>query len=134
MRCLTDNQLQQLIDGELSANQINKYKSHIIACPFCDEKYNERKELALSIKSLINETTNSPERIPEFRVPVIPASQQRKVRSIPIWVKAAALLIPAFFIWKFANKPQKILNQPPRVFKCTKCATTWMPTLLFRKI
>jgi len=74
MRCLTDKQLQQLIDGELSANQTNKYKSHIDACPFCDEKHNEQKKLALSIKGLINETASSPDRIPEFRVPVEPAN------------------------------------------------------------
>lgn len=107
MKCLTDKQIQQLIDGALSANQIEKYTSHIRTCAYCDKKYNEQKELALSIKSLINEVAWSPARIPEFRIPTKPAIQQLKVRKIPLWVKVAAVLIPVFFVWKFANKPQE---------------------------
>jgi len=105
MKCLTDRQIQQLIDGELSANQIEKNKSHINACPYCNEKYEEKKELALSIKSLINETAKSPELIPEFRIPTQPANRQLKVRRIPLWAKVAAVLVPAFIGWKMYNKP-----------------------------
>lgn len=107
MRCLTDKQIQQLIDGELSTSQIEKYNSHIYACPYCNKKYEEQKELALSLKSLINETAKYPERIPEFRVPTKPVHQHMKVRKIPLWVKAAAVLIPVFFVWKFAHRPQE---------------------------
>lgn len=107
MKCLTDKQIQQLIDGELSANQIEKYTNHICVCHYCDKKHNEQKELALSIKNLINELAWSPTQIPEFRLLTKPASQDLKVRRIPLWVKVAAVLIPAFFVWKFANKPQE---------------------------
>jgi hypothetical protein len=107
MKCLTDKQIQQLIDGELSADQLEKYNSHIYACPYCHEKYNEQKELAISIKSLINETANSPERIPDFRVPTKRVNLERKARRIPLWVKLAAVLIPVFFVWKFVQKPQE---------------------------
>lgn len=107
MRCLTDKQIQQLIDDELSASQIEKYNSHIYACPYCNEKYEEQKELALSLKSLINETAKSPERIPEFWIPTKQAHPQMKVRRIPLWVKVAAVLIPVFFVWKFAHRPQE---------------------------
>jgi len=106
MKCLTDKQIQLLIDGELSANQLEKYTSHIYACPYCHEKYNEQKELAASIKSLINETANSPERIPEFRIPTKRVNPERKAWVIPLWAKVAAVLIPAFFVWKMINKPQ----------------------------
>jgi len=107
MKCLTDKQIQQLIDGELSANHLEKHTSHIYACSSCSEKYNEQKELATSIKSLINETANSPKRIPEFLVPTKRVNQERKARRIPLWVKVAAVLIPVFFVWKFVQKPQE---------------------------
>jgi hypothetical protein len=113
MRCLTDKQIQQLIDGELFASQLEKYKSHINACPLCDEKYNEQKELALSLKSLINETAKSPEQIPEFRVPTKRSNQQLKVWRIPLWAKVAAVLIPAFFVWKMTNTPQPDFKPTP---------------------
>ena len=107
MKCLTDKQIQQLIDGELSNNQKEKYRSHIHACAYCNEKYNEQKELAESIKSLINEKAKFPELIPEFIIPVKRVPQDRKTLTIPLWVKVAAVLIPVFFVWKFAHKPQE---------------------------
>lgn len=107
MKCLTDKQIQQLIDGELSNNQTEKYRSHIAACAYCYEKYNEQKELASCIKSLINDTAHSPEQIPEFRVPVKSSDLLKRGRKIPLWVKVAAVLIPVFFVWKFAHNPQE---------------------------
>jgi len=107
MRCLTDKQMQFLIDGELSANQMDKYKSHIETCAYCAEKYSERKELSTSVKALINETATTPERIPEFRIPAAQVPQKVKVRRIPLWAKVAAVLIPAFVGWKIYNKPQE---------------------------
>jgi hypothetical protein len=107
MRCLTDKQIQQLIDGELSANQIEKYKGHINACPYCAEKYNDRKESVFSIKILINEAVKSPEWIPEFRVPAKQIHQKLKVRRIPLWAKVAAVIVPAIVGWKMYNKPQE---------------------------
>lgn len=107
MKCLTDKQIQQLIDSELSTSQLEKYKSHIHACPYCNEKYKEQKELALSLKSLINETAKSPEQTPEFRVPTKRSNQQLKVWRIPLWAKVAAVLIPACFVWKMTDKPNE---------------------------
>jgi hypothetical protein len=107
MKCLTDKQMQHLIDGEFSANQIEKYKGHINACPYCAEKYRDQKELSTSIKALINETATSPERIPEFRIPAKQIQQKAKVRRIPLWAKVAAVLVPAFVGWKMYNKPQE---------------------------
>ncbi|HET7733989.1 MAG TPA: hypothetical protein VFK73_09140 [Paludibacter sp.] len=107
MRCLTDKQMQHLVDGELSANQMDKYKSHIDTCTYCAEKYSDRKELSASIKALINETAISPERIPEFRIPAAQVTQKVKVRRIPLWAKVAAVLVPAFVGWKMYNKPQE---------------------------
>jgi len=107
MRCLTDKQIQQLIDVELSSNQMDKYKTHIDTCTYCAEKYSEQRELSTSIKALINETATTPERIPEFRIPVALVTQKVKVRRIPLWAKIAAVLIPAFVGWKMYNKPQE---------------------------
>ena len=107
MKCLTDKQIQQLIDGELSSNQIEKYKSHIDTCTYCAEKYNDQKETVNSIKSLINETAKLPERIPKFRVPAKQIHQKVKVKRIPLWAKVAAVLIPAVIGWKMYNKPHE---------------------------
>jgi hypothetical protein len=99
--------MQHLIDGELSANQMDKYKSHIDTCTYCAEKYSDRKELSASIKALINETATLPERIPEFRIPAKQIQQKVKVRRIPLWAKVAAVLVPVFVGWKMYNKPQE---------------------------
>jgi len=107
MRCLTDKQIQQLIDDELFPNQMDNYKSHIDTCTYCAEKYSERKELSASIKVLMNETATSPERIPEFRIPAKQIHPKAKVRRIPLWAKVAAVIVPVYFIWKMVDKPQE---------------------------
>lgn len=107
MKCLTDNQMQLLVDDELTASRKKKYMNHIGLCPLCANKYHDRIELVASIKALITETVKLPENIPEFIIPLKPISQEVRRRRIPLWVKAAAVLVPAIFGWKFYNKPQE---------------------------
>lgn len=107
MKCLTNKQTQELIDGELTTKQSELYHRHIAECQNCTDKYYEQKALAVSIKGLINEMVNSPVRIPEFRMPTKPAQKEMKVRRIPLWAKVAAVLIPVFFVWKIMNFENK---------------------------
>jgi hypothetical protein len=113
MKCLTNNQIQQLIDGELSANELREYKLHIETCPDCAEKYTEQKALSLGIKSLLNEAATIPERIPDFQVPAKTVFPKRTNKRIPLWAKVAAVLIPLFFVWNLAHKPQEDFKPTP---------------------
>lgn len=113
MKCLTNKQIQQLIDGELSANEMQQYKLHIEACPYCAEKYAEQKILALRIKSLLTESAILPKRIPDFQVPAKTTSQKRINKRIPLWAKVAAVLIPVIFLVKMRNKPQQDFKPTP---------------------
>lgn len=106
MKCLTNKQIQELIDGELTTNLSEKYHQHVVGCQYCKEQYDEQKTLAESIKGLINDAAMSSVRIPEFQIPKHTAINV-KTRHIPLWVKVAAVLIPAFFVLKMANKPQE---------------------------
>ena len=105
MKCLTNNQIQQLLDGETPCVLSEKQHQHMDACPQCLERYNQQIELAQSVKKLINASAQSPERIPEFRIPKEQILPTRKIRRIPGWLEMAALLIPIFFVWKMTYKP-----------------------------
>ena len=106
MKCLTNKQIQQLIDGETSKVVSTAYQQHINGCSYCMERYNDQKALAQNVKYLLNASVQSPERIPEFRIPKRIIKPNVKIRWIPFWAEVAAVLIPVFFIWKmYYNKP-----------------------------
>lgn len=106
MKCLTSEEIQTLIDGEIPFAQSEQYQQHIETCSHCLERYNNKKELAHFVKDLINASVKSPERIPEFQIPKNSFNARIKNYKIPVWAKIAALLIPVFFIWKLYNKPE----------------------------
>jgi hypothetical protein len=110
MRCLTDKQLQLLVDDELTAGQKKKYLNHIEVCSLCAKKYRDRIELVASIKASITEAVKLPKSIPEFRIPTKPTGQEVRMHRIPLWVKVAAVLVPAIIGWKLYDKPQEILK------------------------
>jgi hypothetical protein len=106
MKCLTNEQIQQLIDGETSTVDSTAYRQHINSCSHCLEQYNDQKALAQTIKDLLNASVQSPERIPEFRIPNKIIKPKLKDIRIISWLEVAALLIPVFFICKmYYNKP-----------------------------
>ena len=106
MKCLTNEQIQQLIDGETSTVVSTAYQQHINNCSHCKERYNDQKALAQNVKDLLNASVQSPERIPEFRIPKNVTIPKVKVKWIPFWAEVAAVLIPVFFICKmYYNKP-----------------------------
>jgi hypothetical protein len=106
MKCLTNEQIQQLIDGETSTVDSIEYQQHINSCSHCKERYNDQKALAQTIKDLLNASVRIPDLIPEFRIPKSVMISRAKVRWIPFWAEVAAVLIPVFFICKmYYNKP-----------------------------
>jgi len=107
MKCLTNEQLQRLIDGEILLVRSEQYEAHIASCLSCQERYNEQKALAKSITGLINEIVQSQEPIPEFKIPLSITKTNVKVRWIPLWTEVAAVIIPLIFICKMANKPDQ---------------------------
>ena len=133
MKCLTNNQIQQLLDDETPSVLAEKYHQHINACPQCLEKYNQQKELAQTVKELINASAYSPERIPEFQLPKTIIHPTRKIRRIPGWLEVAALMIPIFFVWKMTYKPGEELKPTAeniRMFE--KCNTVYANTATWR--
>ena len=106
MKCLTNEQIQRFIDAEMPSLQPDQFQ-HLTACASCQELYKEQKVLAQLIKEQINSVAKSPERIPEFQIPASITPIAPRVKRFPLWAKVAALLIPACFVWKMANKPEE---------------------------
>lgn len=104
MKCLTNEQIQRFIDAEMPSLQPEQFQ-HLTSCTSCQELYKEQKVLAKLIKEQINSVAKSPERIPEFQIPASIPPTASRVKRFPLWAKVAALLIPAYFVWKMANKP-----------------------------
>jgi len=115
MKCLTNDQIQQLMDGETSSFVSDKYQQHLAACSSCRERFEDQKALARSVKDSINDFVPPIGRIPEFVIPTKIIQPTLKSRSIPGWLKVAALLIPVFFVWKMTYRP----NKPTVDFKPT---------------
>jgi hypothetical protein len=106
MKCLTNEQIQRFVDGEMPSLQPEQFQ-HLTSCTSCQELYKEQKVLAKLIKKQINSVAKSPERIPEFQIPVSITPAVPRVKRFPLWAKVAALLIPACFVWKMAIKPDE---------------------------
>jgi hypothetical protein len=106
MKCLTNEQIQRFIDAEMPSLQPDQFQ-HLTSCASCQELYKEQKVLAQLIKEQINSVAKSPERIPEFQIPASVTHTVPRVKRFPLWTKVAALLIPACFVWKMANKPEE---------------------------
>jgi len=106
MKCLTNEQIQRFIDGEMPSLQPEQFQ-HLTSCTSCQELYKEQKVLAQLIKKQINSVANSPERIPEFQIPASIMHTVPRVKRFPLWAKVAAMLIPACFVWKMTDKPNE---------------------------
>ena len=107
MKCLTNEQIQRFIDGEMPSLQPEQFQ-HLTSCASCQELYKEQKVLAQLIKEQMNSVAKSPERIPEFQIPASITHTAPRVKRFPLWAKVAALLIPACFVWRMTIKQDKL--------------------------
>jgi hypothetical protein len=133
MKCLTNEQIQQLIDGETSTVDLTEYQQHYNGCSHCKERYNEQMALSQNIKELLNASVQSPERIPEFRIPNKVIKPKLKDIRIISWLEVAALLISVFFVWKMTYKPEEELKPTAeniRMFE--KCNNVYANTATWR--
>jgi len=133
MKCLTNNQIQQLVDGQTPLVLSEKYLQHMDSCTQCLDRYKQQKELAQMVKELINASVQSPERIPEFRIPKKQILSTRRVRRIPGWLEVAALMIPIFFMWKITcNQGDELKPTADNIRMFEKCNTVYANTATWR--
>ena len=109
MQCLTNEQIQLLIDGEMNEQLMVACEEHLSHCPDCQRRYEEQARNSLRISEMINFTAAIPEQVPVFNFPENKAPAKQHRGSISIWLKIAAVLIPIIICWQFW--PQKTEKQ-----------------------
>lgn len=102
MNCLTDKQLQELIDVEVTSHQQELYEQHLSECQHCSSRYKEQKEWTELIKVRVLRAAPTITQVPDFKAPTV--NSNRKLHRIPLWAKVAAVMIPAFCFWRISNK------------------------------
>jgi hypothetical protein len=128
LTCLSEDLIQQWIDGELSEKKQKQVNKHLAGCEKCRQKAEQQKALAFSIKKILttndvvirefrmNETAsrehgneqslNNKSSIAESKAfkatPII-----RLKKTLPIWLKIAAVLLPAFCLVQVLFQSEK---------------------------
>lgn len=104
MNCLSDNELQEYIDGEHSNNQ--QVEQHLKKCSTCSEKVQKQKQF---LKRLINEYNHSYNHsiIPEFKKPQTSFSRTKNLKPRIILFTVAAAAAIFFFFVIAPEKPEK---------------------------
>ena len=135
LMCLNEDLIQQWIDGELSEELLEQVNQHLANCELCRQKAEQQKALAFSIKNILqvedvaipefrrSETATGeagnhndlPVKNNEFpqknstSVPEMKAVNagpfSRTLRTVPLWLKIAAVLIPAFCLVQVLIQP-----------------------------
>jgi predicted anti-sigma-YlaC factor YlaD len=104
MKCLTKYQIQGLIDNELNPAEKIAAEQHLAVCPPCRNFFEEQKQFSAVFKKEMRTAIEMPAEIPAFRVPENRASvANSRKKQFPLWLKAAAVLLPAVLIWKFSD-------------------------------
>lgn len=99
LTCLSEEVIQQWIDGELDTTQQVQVHLQITSCEKCSEKAEQLKVLAFSVKKML---TVEDVAIPEFTKPEKVIHQR-----FPLWLKIAVVLLPAFCLVKVLLQPEK---------------------------
>ena len=109
MQCLTNEQIQLLIDGEMNEQLMVACEEHLSHCPDCQRRYEEQARNSLRISEMINFTAAIPEQVPVFNFPENKAPAKQPRVTISFWLKIAAVLLPIIVCWQFW--PQKTEKQ-----------------------
>ena len=130
LMCLNEDLIQQWIDGELSEELLEQVNQHLANCELCRQKAEQQKALAFSIKNILqvedvaipefsrNETatgeTGNYNDLPVKNITSVPEMKavnaghfNRSTKTFPIWLKIAAVLIPAFCLMQVLIQPDK---------------------------
>ncbi len=105
MKCLSNIQIQKLADNELGEAEKKILLHHIKNCNKCRLNYEKHSALIIVLKSAIK--NNAEIEIPEFRQPLNTDYQRIRIKNKYIWLKVAAILIPAICagVLLFQNSP-----------------------------
>lgn len=98
MNCLTNEQMQMLVDGELPSHLAVKYKKHISGCPTCSRVFTKYASEVNVVKELIAATGSDPLEIPGFKVPGEKLKRRPEIRKIYFGLKIAAITLPIALI------------------------------------
>jgi len=130
LTCLNEELIQQWIDGELSEELRMQVVLHLAGCEECRQKAEQQHALALSIKKILQVEDVA---IPEFLINGTSAEEHgnfnklslknsiyepeglvcadesatRSNKKFPLWLKIAAVLIPAFCLVQVLIRPDK---------------------------
>jgi len=99
MKCISDEQSQKYIDGEVSSKEEAFISEHLSVCEKCSKKIDDKKNFAIKIKKAINQKGNYIVDIPKFAIPV----SQKKITRLKFKryfyaVSAASMLFLTFLI------------------------------------
>lgn len=95
MKCLTDEQIQLYIDGEISKQELTKIDLHLSECSICRPKLEQQQLFIRELKATLRPSNDIA--APPF---ALPKETHGKRRAIPIWLKVAAVLVPLLLIWE----------------------------------
>ena len=94
MKCISSEDIQWYIDGELTKEEDLKISHHVNVCSKCADQYNRQKRLADFVRNGINEPENSLQVIPEFKHPDKKEKQKRlSTRQKLIYSLSAASIL-----------------------------------------
>ena len=109
MNCLTNEELQLLIDNELEQERMDELNLHLQQCTECTMRYKEQSEFAQLVKYQINVNTKNVDSIPSFQ---FENDKTSIVRKKAIWLKVAAIIIPLFvFCNIYFNRQKPVQKQ-----------------------
>ncbi len=111
MKCLDRSDLQRYLDGELSANDRQRFEKHLKECPFCTDQYNVVENRSRALKTLLSTPLETPSILPPLpsgvdgNLPVYHTDNKAQVSRLPLlrhWAywASAACLIGTFFLLK----------------------------------
>ena len=130
LKCLSEELIQQWIDGELNEEQQAQVSQHLAKCVACRHKAEQQKNLAFSIKKMLqledvvipefvidgtstgeqnnfNELTLNKSTYESEALVITNESVTKSNKKFPLWLKIAAVLIPAFCLVQVLIQPDK---------------------------
>ena len=111
MKCLSDEIIQVLIDGELSIEEQEHADMHLKECSHCSERLEEQKELTASFKASMGKLV---EELPE--VPVLIQAKKKNVLSKNILYRFIYPLAAASILLLFLLLPINKNNEDQTEF------------------
>jgi hypothetical protein len=136
MNCFTAEQLQLYMDGELPSKLIAEYKQHLAGCVSCSQRFSEQHKLAQSVKTIINGLAKNPDTMKDFNNTSTAMVKPNKTRNIPLWIKVAAILVPAAISWCiYESRTEAYEPTPENILTYDMCNgidanTAWQENLI----